>query len=121
MACIVSTGSADEQNWLIQNAIYSWFVRLATARSSDEEVLSRLTVSEYTNGISLEDLLREDPVAARELALLLRGVAAEIAAGQYPLTDDTGRQRPEMQEGTQESFSKLVSILDAWLAAKGQC
>ncbi len=116
MSCIVSIGDSPEENWMVQNAIYSWYIGLANSHCTDEELTSRLTMSELTNGISLDDVLQEDAAVARRLAILLRSVAADVAAGKYALTDAQGRHRPEMEQGVQEACSKLVRMLDTWPA-----
>jgi hypothetical protein len=116
MSCVVSTGESADEIWMVQNAIYRWFIRLASSRCTDEKLLYRLTMSVLTNGISLESVLQEDAAVARRLGMLIRSLAVDVAAGKYALVDDDGHPRSEMQQGAQNACSDLAGMLDAWLA-----
>lgn len=114
MSCAISVGDRAEQIWMIKNTIYSQFVDLVKLRCSDQEAVSRIVVSEYTNGISLDLLWKENPAMALRVGGALRSVAAEVAAGTLSVTDppiegEAGRLR--------ESFATLTTMLSEWLGS----
>lgn len=112
MSCIVSVGNLEDQAWMVSNSIYSWFVKLLVSRAAEQRIASRLALSEAFSGITLQALVVEDEEFARQIAVLVRGVAGEVASGRHSLSG-IGSQVSEVD--ARESFSRLHRMLDAWL------
>lgn len=82
MAVTISTSSSPDDVWMAQNAVFSTFAGLVTARySDDEEVVSQVELAEAMNGVSLDVLYEEDPELAVRLRRAFHTVAKDVEHG----------------------------------------
>ena len=112
MSVTISIASTSDDTWIIRNAVYRWLVgRVAEVHPNRSDVVEQLTISGYNGGIALEHHLEESPELSLRIADSLRTTIDHILASAVPLTDDSGRPWPELQEQVYESLGELRNLL----------
>ena len=112
MSVTISISDQPEDVWQIRSWVYRWLVRqVGEQRPKRPEIVKRLEICGYFNGISLDSEFKESPALAKEIAECLKNTIEVILSQKVPVTDDDGERKEESEERVYASLNRLSELL----------